>query len=200
MRRDVWQRHRRDSFTLVELLTVIAIIAILAGLILFAATGVIKEAARSRAKSEIAGLSSAMESYKSDNGVYPSFPNGKTSLFSTTNDYTTPAAVTAAGGAYQNSSELLYQSLSGMTNVTDTLQPGSRSYFPFKKTQLGVDSSGAQSVYYIKDPFGNSYGYFYGNGTAVPYNGSNSFDLWSTAGDTNSAALNPSGWVNNWAN
>ncbi len=188
------RRPRPTSFTLVEMLTVIAIIAILAGLILYAASGVMRQAARSRARSEIAGLSAAMEAYKSDNGTYPTFPSGQSSLFTgTTNSYATSPA--SPGGAYENSSELLYQSLSGMTNVTDTPLPGSRSYFPFKKTQLAVDSSGSGNLYYIKDPFGNSYGYY--SGTAFPpVNGTNAFDLWSTAGDM--AGTNQPGWISNW--
>lgn len=68
------QRHaprRCDAFTLIELLVVIAIIAILAGLTLAAVGGVQQKAARSRAESEIAALSAAIDSYKLDLGVYP---------------------------------------------------------------------------------------------------------------------------------
>jgi general secretion pathway protein G len=64
-----------SGFTLIELLVVIAIIAILAGLILSTAGGIQKKAARSRAESEIAALSAALESYKADNGDYPSSTN-----------------------------------------------------------------------------------------------------------------------------
>jgi prepilin-type N-terminal cleavage/methylation domain-containing protein len=182
---------RPNSFTLVELLTVIAIIAILAGLMLYAGSGVMREAARSRAHSEIAGLSASMESYKSDNGIYPTPANG-TVIFANTNAYNT-ASVSTPGGTYQESSELLYQNLSGMDPTGTTPVSGGKTYFPFKKTQLALDTSGNL---YIKDPFGNSYGYFNGNGTSLPYNGTNSFDLWSTAGDT--AGTNQPGWVSNF--
>ena len=59
------------AFTLVELLIVIAIIAILASLVLAAAGGVQKKGARSRAEGEIAAIVAAMESFKADNGDYP---------------------------------------------------------------------------------------------------------------------------------
>lgn len=59
------------GFTLVELLVVITIIAILAALVLSTAGGIQDKAARSRAQSEIAALSAALESYKADNGDYP---------------------------------------------------------------------------------------------------------------------------------
>jgi type II secretion system protein G len=59
------------GFTLLELLVVITIIAILAGLILNTAGYMQKKAARSRAEAEIAALSAALESYKADMGDYP---------------------------------------------------------------------------------------------------------------------------------
>src|SRR5229473_7161767 len=59
------------SFTVIELLLVIAIIIILAGLILSTVGYVQKKGARSRAEAEIAAMSAALESYKADNGIYP---------------------------------------------------------------------------------------------------------------------------------
>ena len=66
-------RNRKfpDGFTLIELLVVIAIIAILSALLLNTAGYIQKKAARSRAETEIAALSAALESYKADNGDYP---------------------------------------------------------------------------------------------------------------------------------
>lgn len=65
------RENRLAAFTLVELLTVIAIIAILAGLLLAAGSGIMKKAARSRASAEIQAMSTALEAYKTDNGIYP---------------------------------------------------------------------------------------------------------------------------------
>src|SRR5205809_3205351 len=61
----------RRAFTIIELLVVISIIIILAGLILSTMGYVRKKAARSRAETEIAAISAALESYKADNGIYP---------------------------------------------------------------------------------------------------------------------------------
>jgi type II secretory pathway pseudopilin PulG len=55
-----------------ELLIVIAIIAVLGGLILAAAGYVQKNGKRSRAEAEIAAMTAALENYKADNGAYPS--------------------------------------------------------------------------------------------------------------------------------
>lgn len=62
---------KTSAFTLIELLIVIAIIAVLAGLVLGAAGSVQKKGARSRAESEIAAIGAALENYKADNGDYP---------------------------------------------------------------------------------------------------------------------------------
>lgn len=64
-------RPAREGFTLIELLVVIAIIAILAGLTLSTLGYVNKKGAESRAQSEVAALSAAIESFKLDNGFYP---------------------------------------------------------------------------------------------------------------------------------
>jgi general secretion pathway protein G len=75
-------RVRRASlggFTLIELLTVVAIMAILAGLTLGTLGYVNRKGAESRARSEVAALASAVDSYKIDFGLYPS--NNPTALF-----------------------------------------------------------------------------------------------------------------------
>src|SRR6184192_3861885 len=59
------------AFTIIELLVVISIIIILAGLILSTVGYVQKKGARSRAEAEIAAMSAALESYKADTGIYP---------------------------------------------------------------------------------------------------------------------------------
>ena len=64
-------RPAREGFTLIELLVVIAVIAILAGLTLSTLGYVNKKGAESRAQSEVAALSAAIESFKLDNGFYP---------------------------------------------------------------------------------------------------------------------------------
>jgi hypothetical protein len=75
------------------------------------------------------------------------------------------------------------------------------TYFTFKPNQLYPPDQ-TQNVQYIRDPFGNSYGY----STANQYNASTgynpTYDLWSTWGlNTNP----PSGtdtitpqWIKNW--
>ena len=136
----------RDGYTLIELLIVIAIIAILASLVLSAAGYVQKKGARSRAEAEIAAVGAALESYKADNGDYPS---GSASL----------------------------------VLVTSLMPSSGKVYFEFNSKS--TNSSG------WLDPFGSPYSYIYTNGS--PNNGTNNYDLWSTAGGGSSNT-----WIKNW--
>ena len=65
----------RGAFTLIELLVVVSIVAILAGLVLSTLGYVNRKGAASRAESEVAALSAAIDSYKLDIGNYPSSNN-----------------------------------------------------------------------------------------------------------------------------
>ena len=186
------------AFTLIELLVVIGIIIVLAGLILSTMGYVQKKGARSRAETEIAGMSAAIESYKADNGIYPANPD--------TNALN--AQTSGNPCSYQAASLYLYEQLSGDTNAN--FQPGAKSYFAFKPNMLGTSTTTTTdacgntltptTVSYIRDPFGNIYGYStIDNPVANPspspgYNPT--FDLWSTAGGTQASDV--PGWIKNW--
>jgi type II secretory pathway pseudopilin PulG len=192
---------REGAFTIIELLVVITIIIVLAGLILATSSYVQNKAARSRAETEIAAMSAALESYKADNGIYPSTAN-TISL--------TSAQLDSTSCAYKSASLDLYNALTGATTS------GSRSsfttgYFAFKPNQLYPPDQ-SQPVTYICDPFvsdsnscgprhsSTSYGYSTSkNPIANPASytsaaGNNpTFDLWSTSNSTN-----PNQWIKNW--
>jgi general secretion pathway protein G len=189
---------RKNAFTIIELLVVISIIIILAGLILSTVGYVQKKGARSRAEAEIAAMSAALESYKADNGIYP---RGNASGSGTTAPYDTDKlnARSPAASAYQPACLFLYKQLSGDTNAN--LQPpaGTKAYFSFKPQMLDGTrdtNNNLTSINYIRDPFGNSYGY----STAYQYDpttGYNpTFDLWSIADD--SSGTNQTKWIKNW--
>jgi len=177
----------RRAFTLIELLVVISIIIILAGLILSTVGYVQKKGARSRAEAEIAAMSAALESYKADNGIYPR----DTIKTDQVDPAISPIPTTAT--------QFLYEQLSG--NSATDLQPisGAKSYFALKPQMLfgTKDSNGnLTSVSYIRDPFGNPYGYstLKASGGAGGYNPT--FDLWSIADD--SSGTNQTKWIKNW--
>ena len=62
---------KKKGFTILEMMAVIAIIAVLAGILIPAITTVRKNANKVKAKALISHLVMAIESYKSDAGFYP---------------------------------------------------------------------------------------------------------------------------------
>src|SRR6266704_1360810 len=66
-----WHKRRYTGFTLIELVVVFGLILVLTGLVLSTVGYARKKGARARAETEIAAMSAACESYKSDNGIYP---------------------------------------------------------------------------------------------------------------------------------
>jgi prepilin-type N-terminal cleavage/methylation domain-containing protein len=194
--RRIEQEKRLGSFTLVELLTVMAIIAILVALVLAASGGMMNKAARNRASTEIQGMSAALESYKADNGIYPLAPG------LLTNSMYSYSSLDGTSTAYLTNSETLYQTLSGQTNYNDPPLSAGKSYMAFKVSQLGnatvaSGTSGAGATTYVKDPWNYSYGYSTGTAASAPFNGAGFFDLWSTGGRL-AAKANTNAWVANW--
>ena len=202
------------AFSLIELFLVIAVILILAGLILSTIGYAQKKVARSRAETEIAAMSAALESYKADNGVYPrgqstSVPPSGSPLYTVattgTDDLNARVNFDSTLKIYQDACRYLYEQLSGDVNLDLVADTGSKTYFAFKEPMLAVikDSNGNNiGLGHIKDPFGNSYGYSTAyqhdidQGTNPPTHGYNpTFDLWSTAGDTTGNQLQ---WIKNW--
>ena len=195
------------AFTIIELLVVITIIIILAGLILSTIGYVQKKGARSRAETEIAAMSAALESYKADNGIYPRDATASSTdnlAALTDSSYATksppdpvPTSYDPSVAAYSAASFYLYGQLSG--NVSgDRSTVNQTAYFQFKPNMLSP-AGGTGTVTAIRDPFGNSYGY----STAKQANSANgfnpTFDLWSTAGTVNAnSSAYEAQWIKNW--
>jgi type II secretory pathway pseudopilin PulG len=179
------ERRYNAAFTLIELIVVTAVIIILTGLVLSTVGYVQKKGARARAETEIAAMSAACESYKADNGIYPTDASTTEQLNSTMSFNPTN---------YQSASLYLYKKLSG--DATGNRQPSGKSYMAFKPNMLLPAPPSTDTVIAIADPFGNSYGYSTmmaatGNGGYNP-----TFDIWSTAGGTTSNDV--STWIKNW--
>ncbi len=71
---------RRSGFTLVEILVVVVILGILAGLIIPKIMGRPEEARRVKARMQIESLESALKLFKLDNGFYPDTDQGLSAL------------------------------------------------------------------------------------------------------------------------
>ena len=185
------------AFTIVEVLIVIAIILVLAGLILATSGYVQTKGKRSRAEAEIAAISTALENYRADNGIYPiDAANG------TTNALDARTMLNPTAVQYAAASVFLYKELSG--DPIGNRIPTGKSYFAFKPYML-LPKDQAQAVSAIADPFGYSYGYStaYQANPAKGYNPT--FDLWSTGGTGTGLTPTPlpgptpqDQWIRNW--
>lgn len=209
----------KSAFTLIEMLTVMAVIAILASLIVAVNAFAHKKAALTRAEAEIRTMAAACESYKADAGGYPRDLKGDAS---DSDDIDPRIDGDPTSVKYQKSSLVLYKALSGDENANG--KASGKLYGEFRPDQLQKNSGG--EIKYIKDPFGNSYGYSTAGAaveekyrddlqkdpsTARPsgtsLKGFNpTFDMWSTGGVISktgsgaSDALNSERkrWVKNW--
>jgi type II secretory pathway pseudopilin PulG len=184
---------RHNAFTLIELILVVGIIIVLAGLVLSTVGYARKKGARARAETEMAAISAAIENYKADNGVYPSNSDTNGLDARTMGDPTGTTDPT-----YNSSSVYLYVQLSG--DINKNRNPTAKSYMSFKPNML-FPADQTLNVQYIQDPFGYSYGYSTSN-QVDPTRGYNpTFDLWSTAGLTTAGQptqADQNQWIKNW--
>jgi prepilin-type N-terminal cleavage/methylation domain-containing protein len=162
-------RRSSAAFTLIELLAVITIIGILAGLTLGAAGAVRRHGATSTAKAEVAALQAACDRFYADNNSYP------------TNSGVNPSS-SFAPTAYTGSGQALFTNLLG--SATLTAAPTSKRYFEPKPAMVFTNSS----PNYFIDPWGYAYGYN-SDGTNAPL-------IWSTAGQTTAGGTNK--WITSW--
>jgi len=163
--------REQSAFTLIELLAVITIIGILAGLTLGAAGAVRRHGATSTAKAEVAALQAACDRYYADYNLYPttnSMPDPSSSYIPTASTYT-------------DAGKVLFTNLVGSTTLSNA--PTSKRYFEPKPAM--VYTNGTPN--YFVDPWGYAYGYN-SDGTNAPL-------IWSTAGTTKGETNK---WVTSW--
>ena len=204
------------GFTLIEMLTVMAVIAVLAGLILSVNGIAQRKAASARAEGEIATISAACESFKAETGEYPQ--SGDT-------DELDPRAHEEPIGkdkdVYRKACIDLYKDLSGDRepegDVDGKPETGkNKAYYVFKPADLNAkkDPNGRiEKVNFIQDPWGNCYGYSTAGLKAeqdyrkqaqrradAPRDNTRgynpTFDFWSTAGSN--TKNNKAKWMKNW--
>lgn len=166
------QRKSAPGFTMVEILGVVVIIGILAGITLGGAGAVRRHGAVSQAKAEITALEAALARFQAENGFYPA---------NTSNNPTTSFNPNTA--IYYNAGSALFSTLFG-TNMFNR-PPSTKRYFEPKPSM--VSSTNAANPFFV-DPWGYAYGY-YSDGTNAPL-------IWSTAGQTAIGGTNK--WIISW--
>ncbi len=210
---------KRAGFTLIEMITVMAVIVILTSLVLSINSYVQRKSAMSRAQGEIQAMSTFITNYETDNG---GVPRGDET------DKLDPITSGAPVGSkdYEKANQTLYIALSGDTQLN--FRPVEKSYAQdfFRPERIHFEDPKAKErkVKYIQDPFGNCYGYstlgalveekfldalkktptkadrktFASKGGGVGFN--STFDLWSTGGlnSNTPSELDRKKWVKNW--
>lgn len=188
-----------NGFTLIELMTSIAVAGSLMGLVLGIQRYASNKAARSRCSTEVFAMAAAAEAYKTDNAVYPR--SDETDVLSSGGD----------GGptTYIDANLAFYKMISGDANANgksdanEGVDNPPPVYIEFKAVQLRMTGS---SVGYIRDPWDSGstkspYGYSTkrltlierGNDDASAGRNIN-FDLWSVA----NSSSNMKSWIGNW--
>ncbi len=206
-------RKKHAAFTLIEMVVVMAIIMILAGLVVAITGYVNRKSAMTRATSEIETLKLACQNYKAETGGYPQ--DTKSDGTAGYTDTLSPKKhFNPLSTEYTNAGKYLYQQLTG-DKVGFSAEPdgipddGEQVYLKdFDARMLKADRDTTNKitrVYYFWDPFGYPYGYSTAamreeqiyqkaikagtagttrkTGDNLPGFNTAAFDIWSTVGN-----------------
>lgn len=175
------------AFTLIELLTVISIIAILSAISVNVIKGVKERSSVGLAKTELAALSQALEMYKLQYGDYPQTGNASNSSLS--------AAVASATDAQG----ILFNALTGKRGPLSTNFPmNGKAYVDLARFKLQdpatMPATGkTQAANAFVDPWGNHYLYYYKTGSPAVWNKTPSYIMLSVGPDETTGITSVSG-------
>ena len=161
---------RRLGFTLVELLIVIGIIAVLAGILIPTIAGVVRSGKRTAQRQALAGIERALDAYQGDHNDIPRFGSNAAGTFNDADD--TP----------DRGARLLARALFGPADAVDTSMDADdyRTETPANKSDLFQDGF---------DGFG-----FKGQRQVVPSAPGSSTYVYYTPGETYGPYLEPDRW------
>jgi len=139
----------RRAFTLIELLVVIAIMAILAALIFPVTSAINKIKIRSRARSEMNQIVTAIESYKARLGHYP--PDNAPSAANPNGRWDVNQLYYELLGTRLDPSGTVYTTLDGRTTITNnqvtTAFPAAQGFVNSTKGATGDEGQGAANYF-----------------------------------------------------
>jgi len=175
------RRIGQAAFTLIEMMVVITIIIILAGLVVGGMEYANQRSATEKAKTQIALLSKGIEEYKLDMGAYPRTDDNTAiagdvseqlynALFKDGYDYTSPTTPPANW-------------TKAMKIYLSELDPRNTKQGWVTTTTTATPAASLK----ILDPWGNNYRYRKGTNAQNP-----DFDLWSIGKDSKTNENNPS--------
>lgn len=142
----ITKQFKIKGFTLIEMLAVIVIIGMLAGLLLPAASKAKRDAAIRKVQTTISALETALSMYYTDYGAYP------------------PSRTDATTQANGNSFATIIGrnvATAGDNNLVDMLTLTTRGgpYMKFRAEDLARIGTGTSTRYVLKDPWGRAYIY-----------------------------------------
>ena len=188
----------RCSFTLIELMAVVLVIAVLITTVIGLSNSIRQKLERSQTQADIAALSVAIENYKNDMGAYPTSslvrsswinPGSGKAYWSTAEIKNSGLLVSQLAGG----SKKYYNFRKGQTNTLVATVPGnSTPYWPSATNNVIRDRWGTPLNYYCTYPVrptptytqigvSGSWQLYYCSGGQMNVN---SFDLWSYGPDT----------------
>ncbi len=175
---------RRRAFTMIELLVVISIIAVLAGIVTGVSRGALERSKRSKTETQIRAISEALETYKAEYGNYPRPVGGTVNPIETAKMLY--QAVTGDGSNY----------IDGADPAPSDGEPGTEGKFILEAAFSGSKkSSFVHKDYYLMDAWHRPYHYMRGDESNETMN-KTTFDLWSQANDK--SGEDEDVWISNW--
>lgn len=191
-------RRKRSGFSLIELLIVIALIALLAGMVMAASAAIQGKMLRNRAEAFLAEIQGGLDLYKIDHGTYPINPADD------------------RDAAAKKGAHILYKYLSGdfdpVDGEFDLADPDNKIYvesLDYKSSQKqgkGTVGIGLGGEYVAMDPFGGLIRYLCDlpnrvvGGKQEIRTLNPTYDLWSLGGAVpgEDDMENKSKWITNW--
>lgn len=174
-RNPLQQREPQRAFTLIELLTVIAIIAILAAITFGVVRGVNERAAISQAKAELAVMTQALEAYKKQYGDYPQA------------GINVASPLTSSSLAVTHTQYYLFNALAGKLGPKLDAYAGKRfvdlARFSLETENLPATTGTARVSNSFLDPWGRRYVYYYKASGAAAWTQNSSYILLSAGPD-----------------
>ena len=188
---------RPAGFTIIELLTVIAIVAILAGILMPAISKARQKGGSAKTNALIASLSSAVEGYRLDWGVYPHVaglgmaPGAPSLAEATESGRTLHFCLTTA---FRKNITVASPTGGPAGGITPSKTAG--PYIDLTADSVGTDDT---TTPWVQDGFGRPMAYNcdddFNSSTPPPYHNTTSFDIWSFGPDGTTGTSDD---VKNW--